>query len=222
MVSNTVSAVSTASACTSSVKCEMKMLESKLILNVTVFASEPEDHLADGQPMKDGMVAAAPLTLLPERAQVKTFWGMGLRKGDFRRVPYFDEWGASVLHGLGHDALPLSASTVTTKNSDTMHRLVLIPHRHGKAATAPRSLIDRKSITDFLAWMVSRKNQQHWKNMTKKPGRLTWRLQGGDAGAASQELRGYPETFSFHRRKIMQHPCGNETQGDRKERVDSA
>jgi hypothetical protein len=30
-------------------------------------------------------------------------------------------------------------------------------------------------------------------------------------------LRGYPETFSFHRRKIMQHPCGNETQGDRKE-----
>jgi len=141
----------------------MKMLESKLILNVTVFASEPEDHLADGQPMKDGMVAPAPLTLLPERAQVKTFWGMGLRKGDFRRVPYFDEWGASVLHGLGHDALPLSASTVTTKNSDTMHRLVLILHRHGKAATAPRSLIDRKSITDFLAWMVSRKNQQHWK-----------------------------------------------------------
>jgi len=35
-------------------------------------------------------------------------------------------------------------------------------------------------------------------------------------------VRGYPETFSFHRRKIMQHPCGNETQGDRKERVDSA
>jgi len=39
---------------------------------------------------------------------------------------------------------------------------------------------------------------------------------------ARMALRGYPETFSFHRRKIMQHPCGNETQGDRKERVDAA
>jgi hypothetical protein len=36
------------------------------------------------------------------------------------------------------------------------------------------------------------------------------------------ELRGYPETLSFHRHKLMQHPCGNETQGDRKERVGSA
>ncbi len=35
-------------------------------------------------------------------------------------------------------------------------------------------------------------------------------------------LRGYPETFSLHCRKIMQHPCGNETQGDRKEQVGSA
>jgi hypothetical protein len=35
-------------------------------------------------------------------------------------------------------------------------------------------------------------------------------------------LRGYPETLSFHRHKLMQHPCGNETQGDRKERVGSA
>jgi len=35
-------------------------------------------------------------------------------------------------------------------------------------------------------------------------------------------LRGYPETLSLHRRKLMQHPCGNEIQGDRKEQVDSA
>ena len=38
----------------------------------------------------------------------------------------------------------------------------------------------------------------------------------------SSPLRGYPETLSFHRHKLMQHPCGNETQGDRKERVGSA
>jgi len=35
-------------------------------------------------------------------------------------------------------------------------------------------------------------------------------------------LRGYPETLSLHRHKLMQHPCGNETQDDRKERVGSA
>ena len=35
-------------------------------------------------------------------------------------------------------------------------------------------------------------------------------------------LRGYPETLSLHRRKLMQHPCGNEIQGDRKEQVGSA
>jgi len=35
-------------------------------------------------------------------------------------------------------------------------------------------------------------------------------------------VRGYPETLSLHRRKLMQHPCGNEIQGDRKEQVDSA
>jgi hypothetical protein len=85
----------------------MKMLESKLILNVTIFASEPDDHLADGQPLKDGMMAPAPLALVPERAQVKTFRGMGLRKGHFRCVLNFDEWGARVLHGLSHDALSL-------------------------------------------------------------------------------------------------------------------
>ena len=36
------------------------------------------------------------------------------------------------------------------------------------------------------------------------------------------QLRGYPETLSLHRRKLMQHPCGNEIQGDRKEQVGSA
>jgi hypothetical protein len=41
-------------------------------------------------------------------------------------------------------------------------------------------------------------------------------------GLTRAALRGYPETFSLHRRKIMQHPCGNETQGDRNEQVDSA
>jgi hypothetical protein len=35
-------------------------------------------------------------------------------------------------------------------------------------------------------------------------------------------LRGYPETLSLHRRKLMQHPCGNEIQGDRTEQVGSA
>ena len=35
-------------------------------------------------------------------------------------------------------------------------------------------------------------------------------------------LKGYPETFSLHRHKIMQHPCDNETQGGRKERAGPA
>jgi hypothetical protein len=32
-------------------------------------------------------------------------------------------------------------------------------------------------------------------------------------------LRGYPETFSLHRRKLMQHPYGKETQGDHQAQV---
>jgi hypothetical protein len=36
------------------------------------------------------------------------------------------------------------------------------------------------------------------------------------------DVRGYPETFSHRRREITQHPCGNETQSDRRERVCSA
>jgi hypothetical protein len=33
------------------------------------------------------------------------------------------------------------------------------------------------------------------------------------------KLRGYPETFSHCRNEIKQPPCGNETRGDRRERV---
>src|SRR5438105_15356391 len=107
MVSKTVRAASTSSACTSPVNCEMKMLESRLILNVTVLASKPDDHLAGREPLKHGMVAPTPLTLLPDRAQVETFRDMGLGKDDFRGVPHGDERGGSVLYGLGHDVLPL-------------------------------------------------------------------------------------------------------------------
>jgi len=71
----------------------LKILESRLILNVTVLASEPDDHLADGEPVKHGMVAPAPLTLLPDRAQVETFRGMGLGKDDFIGVPHCNERG---------------------------------------------------------------------------------------------------------------------------------
>jgi len=35
-------------------------------------------------------------------------------------------------------------------------------------------------------------------------------------------LRGYPKTFSHCHSKIKQHPCGNETQDDRRERAYSA
>ena len=46
--------------------------------------------------------------------------------------------------------------------------------------------------------------------------------QGTDVDASIYEyLRGYPETISLHYRKIMQQPCGNETQDDRTERVGS-
>lgn len=47
-------------------------------------------------------------------------------------------------------------------------------------------------------------------------------LSGGQSLIPLMKLRGYPETLSLHRRKLMQHPCGNEIQGDRKEQVGSA
>jgi len=45
---------------------------------------------------------------------------------------------------------------------------------------------------------------------------------GGLENLKTPEIRGCPETFSYHRREITQRPCGNETQGDRRERVGSA
>src|SRR5262245_9776647 len=107
MLSNTVRAASTASACTSPVNWEMKILVSRLLLNVTVLASEPDDHLADGEPVKHRMVAPAGLALVPGRVQVERLLGVGLGKEDFIRVPHGNERGGNVLDGLGHKALPL-------------------------------------------------------------------------------------------------------------------
>src|SRR5262249_4932912 len=107
MVSNTVRAASTASAWTSPVNWEMKILESRLSLNVTVLASQPDDHLADGQPPEPRMIARASLTRLRRRAQVERFLGVGLCEEDFIGVPHGNEWGGNVLNGLGHAALPL-------------------------------------------------------------------------------------------------------------------
>jgi hypothetical protein len=43
-----------------------------------------------------------------------------------------------------------------------------------------------------------------------------------EAIAEALGVRGYPETFSHCRNEIKQPPCGNETRGDRRERVCSA
>src|SRR5262245_24338502 len=99
MVSNSVRAASTASAWTSPVNWEMKMLESRLILNVTVLASEPDDHVTDGKPVKHGVVTPASLTLLPGRAQVEWFLGCG--KDDFIGVPDGDKRRGNILDSLG-------------------------------------------------------------------------------------------------------------------------
>src|SRR5215831_19593406 len=124
MVSNAVRAARTASAWTSPVNWEMKMLESMLILNVTVLASEPDDHLTDGEPMEHGMVAPASLTLLPGRAQVERFLGVVLGKNDFIGVPHGDEWGGTswTISGMRPS---LCASQTTTTLSDTESSIAL-------------------------------------------------------------------------------------------------
>src|SRR5262249_49579338 len=124
MVANCVSAASTASAWTSPVNWEMKILESRLSLNVTVLASEPDDHVADGEPMKHGMVAPASLTLLPGRAQIERFLGVSLGEDDFISVPHGNERGGNILDGLGHTAFPLFQPT-TAKCSDTTSSIAL-------------------------------------------------------------------------------------------------
>src|SRR2546425_10356 len=128
MVSNTVRAASTASAWTSPVNWEMKILELRLILNVTVLASEPDDHLADGEPVKHRVVAPASLALLPCRAQVERFLGVGLSKDDFIGVPHGDERGGNVLDGLGHKALPLCQPD---NNKALRHQQQHSPDTHG-------------------------------------------------------------------------------------------
>src|SRR5262249_48075792 len=122
MVSNSVMAASTASAWTSPVNWEMKILESRLILNVTVLASEPDDHLADGEPVKHRMIVPASLTLLPRRAQVE--WLLGFGKDDFIGVPHGDKrrgtsWTVSGMR------FSLSASQTTAKLYDTNSSIAL-------------------------------------------------------------------------------------------------
>ena len=51
----------------------MQILESRLSLNVTILASQPDDDLVDGEPVKHWMVAPASLPLLPRRTQVEWF-----------------------------------------------------------------------------------------------------------------------------------------------------
>ena len=97
--------MSTASAWTSPVNWEIKLLESRLILNVTVLASAPDDHLANGEPVKHRVGAPASLTLPLRRAQVE--WFLGLGKDDFIGVPRGDKRRGNVSDSLGHEALPL-------------------------------------------------------------------------------------------------------------------
>src|SRR5262245_43600116 len=104
----------------------MKILESRLSLNVTILASQPDDHLTDGEPMKYGMVAPASLTLLPCRAQVE--WFLGLGKDDFIGVPHSNKWRGDVLDGLGHEALPLCQSY---HNKTLRHQQQHSPTTHG-------------------------------------------------------------------------------------------
>src|SRR5574341_852555 len=84
----------------------MRMLESKLILNVTVCAPEPDDHLAHGETVKDRVVGPEPPTLLPGGAQVQALLTIRWCKHDFRFVSHFDEGGIGVLHDIGHNSRP--------------------------------------------------------------------------------------------------------------------
>jgi len=100
--------------------------------------------------MKHGMVAPASLTLLPRRAQVEWFLGLGLGKDDFIGVPHSDERGGNVLDGLGHEALPLCQPN---NYKALRHQQQHNPTTHGgqgNAATELQSLTDKKSMTDFL------------------------------------------------------------------------
>lgn len=45
------------------------MLESRLILKVTVLTPEPHDHVANGHAIRDRVIGPEPLILLPGGAQ---------------------------------------------------------------------------------------------------------------------------------------------------------
>src|SRR5216683_3486841 len=48
------------------------------------------------------MVTPTPLTLLPDRAQVQVFLGLGLGKDDFIGIPHSDKWRRGILYDLRH------------------------------------------------------------------------------------------------------------------------
>ena len=76
------------------------MLESKLILKVTVLAPEPHDHVANGHTVKDRVVGPEALTLLPGGAQGWARLAVVLRgKHNFILVVHFDEGFPGALQG---------------------------------------------------------------------------------------------------------------------------
>ena len=66
-------------------------------------------------------------------------------------------------------------------------------------------VLTRRSVTQLKCWTLLSPISQYSMKLT--------RMSVFDA------LRGYPETFLHCCNEIKQHPCGNETRGDRRERV---
>jgi hypothetical protein len=59
----------------------MKILEYRLILNVTVLASEPDEHLADREPLKHGVVHSLCVLSLSDNASTVVSEGALLCRG---------------------------------------------------------------------------------------------------------------------------------------------
>ena len=82
------------------------MLESRLILKVTVLAPKLHDHIANGHAVKDRVVGPQPLTLLSGGVQGRArlavvLWG----KHNFILVARFDEGCPEALPSVRHTPL---------------------------------------------------------------------------------------------------------------------
>src|SRR5438034_10067533 len=107
----------------------MIMLESRLILNVTVFAPEPLDDLLSGHTPEDRVVGPEPLGFLPGGDNVWTSLGFLLKCKDY--LPLISNFDVFLLLcWSGHVSHPLFLWPLTAHGCPLLSKRIVLKDSH--------------------------------------------------------------------------------------------